>query len=418
LKAAYRLFSNEDVTYQRILAPHCERTRQRCLEPGEYLWIEDTSELDYTFHGKAKGLGRIGNDNGRGLLLHSTLAVRIDGWQLDQSPEVSVVGLVHQECWARTEPTYKRRETRRQLLRRPRESDRWARLLPQLARRPEAVRWIHISDRESDIYEAFARCQQSQRDFIIRASRARALADEDQTVFEAVAAAPVLGHYELEIRARPDSPARRATVQVRSLRVCLRGTWRPGGKLPPMEINVVEVREINAPPGQEPICWVLLTNLPVQRFVEARRIAALYAKRWLIEEYHKALKTGAKVEQSQLESRARLEALIGILAIVALRLLGSKLLARTRPEEKVDPESFGPEAIDILTARFDKPKGGWTHLSLLIAVARLGGFLARRHDGFPGWLTIWRGYQRLTIMVEGVNSLSKEFRGIEAKRCG
>ena len=70
LKAAYRLFSNDDVTYQRILAPHCERTRQRCMEPGEYLWIEDTSELDYTFHFKAKGLGRIGNDKGRGLLLH------------------------------------------------------------------------------------------------------------------------------------------------------------------------------------------------------------------------------------------------------------------------------------------------------------------------------------------------------------
>ena len=28
-------------------------------------------------------------------------------------------------------------------------------------------------------------------------------------------------------------------------------------------------------------------------------------------------------------------------------------------------------------------------------IARLGGFLARNHDGFPGVKTLWRGLQRL-----------------------
>jgi hypothetical protein len=71
LKAAYRLFSNSEVTYQAIITPHLERTRQSCTEPGEYLWVEDTTLLDYTSHRALRGVGRIGNDGGLGMLLHS-----------------------------------------------------------------------------------------------------------------------------------------------------------------------------------------------------------------------------------------------------------------------------------------------------------------------------------------------------------
>jgi len=103
---------------------------------------------------------------------------------------------------------------------------------------------------------------------------------------------------------------------------------------------------------------------------------------------------------------------------VAVRLLSTKLLARSQPDEAVDEKSFGTEAIRILSARFGEPKAGWTHATLLIAIARMGGFLARRGDGAPGWITIWRGWQRLMTMVEGVKSVSKNFHGIQTKRCG
>jgi len=418
LKAAYRLFSNSQVTYQAIITPHLERTRQSCTEPGEYLWVEDTTLLDYTSHRALRGVGRIGNDGGLGMLLHSTLALRVEAWQMDQSPDVSVVGLLDQHCWTRQGPPRKGRETRRQLLQRKRESQRWAQVVSELPERPRTATWIFLADREADIYETFQKCRARQVDFVIRASRARALAGEDQNIFEAVASAPVQGVYELELRTRPEAPARKVRLEVRCLCVCLRGTWRPGGKLPPLELNVIEAREIEAPAGTESLRWVLLTSLACDRFVQAQRIIARYARRWLVEEYHKALKSGVRVESSQLEERGRIEALLGVLVVVAVRLLGTKLLARTRPDERVDANTFGPEAIGILNKRFQRPAGGWTHASLLIAVARLGGFLARKGDGMPGWITIWRGWQRLMTMVDGVKSFSREYKGIEATRCG
>ena len=410
LKAAYRLFSNEAVSYEAIIKPHTQRTREECAEPGEYLLIEDTTVLDFTAHQKARGFGWVGDEWSLGMFLHSTLAVRVEAWNLEQCPEVSVVGLLGQHSWIREHEPRKGKESRRALLQRPRESQCWGRSLRDIKARPPQATWIYVADRESDIYEVFALCAQRQIDYIVRAGRQRALVEQDQTVFTKVAAATMLGKMHLELRARPGSMAREACLELRSVSVSLRGSWRPGGKLPPLTLNVVEAREINAPSGQEPIHWVLLSSLSCERFVEARRIVARYARRWLVEEYHKALKTGAHIQESQLETRRRVEALLGILALVAIRLLQSKLLARCRPNDLVRTNDFGPEAIEILNQRFGRPEGGWTNSSLLIAVARMGGFLARKGDGFPGWITIWRGWQRLMIMVEGVDTLSGNTR--------
>jgi hypothetical protein len=138
-----------------------------------------------------------------------------------------------------------------------------------------------------------------------------------------------------------------------------------------------------------------------------------YATRWWVEEYHKALKSGTKVEESQREHGYRLESLVAVRAIVAVRLLNAKWLARARGEEAVDELCFGPEALVILAAMYGQPKAGWTHRSALVAVARLGGFLARRHDGWPGWQTIWRGWQRLIWMCQGLAIMKSK-----GKRCG
>jgi hypothetical protein len=417
LKAAYRLFDNEAVTYERILTPHWLRTRELCRQPGEYLLIEDTTMLDFTLHPKTKGLGWLTRDEwSRGLLLHTTLALRVEAWDLQQCPEVSLVGLLGQECWIRQHQRRKAKESRRASLQRPRESQRWARVFEQVESAPLGVQWTYIADRESDIYEVFERCQDRQIDYVIRASCPRVLTQVDQTVFSKVAAAPLLGRLHLALRTRQETPARTAVLEVRSASVELRGTWRPGGKLPSLKLNVIEVREIDTPPDQEPIFWVLLTSLPCTRFVQAQRAIACYARRWLVEEYHKALKTGTRIEASQLGARGRLEALLGVLAVVAVRLLQTKLLARARPDQLVQAAEFGSEAIDILNARFGQPNRGWTHSALLLAIARLGGFLARQGDGNPGWITIWRGWRRLMTMAEGLSSVPRHVQ--RSKNCG
>ena len=187
--------------------------------------------------------------------------------------------------------------------------------------------------------------------------------------------------------------------------VRLKGPERRGGARPELDLNVVEVRELAPPSGVKPLYWLLLTSLPCTTWEEVQRVIGRYTARWLVEEYHKALKTGTGVEDSQLERAYRLESLIAVLALVAVRLLNAKLLARACPDQRVDRQSFGVEAFAILEAKFGKPKGGWTCGRVLIAVARLGGFLARRHDGWPGWQTIWRGWHRLMWMCQGLEIL-------------
>ena len=403
-KAAYRLLEEADVTYARILDPHRRRVQTACREPGEYLLVEDTTSLDFTSHSAAQDLGRIGDDGGQGMYVHSTLALRVERWNRQDQPEVTVEGLFDQQWWARTMPTIGRgKEKKRKRLNRPRESQRWAAAADKAGAAPEHSQWTYVADRESDIYEVFERCRQNRWHFIIRANQPRALADEGGSVFSAVAESPELGRFTVDLRARPGQPARKARVAVRACTVQLRGPWRPEGRMAPCPLNVIEAREVDAPQGVDPIHWVLLTDWPCQTLRQAMRVIGAYTRRWLIEEYHKALKSGTGIEQSQLSTAQRITALLGIMAVVAVRLLNAKLLAATRPEEAVSSDELGPEAMGVLRAKFGEPTGGWTHASLLAAIARLGGFLGRKSDGNPGWLTIWRGWRKLMLLSQGFN---------------
>jgi len=403
LKAAYRFFGQRGVTFERVLAPHVERTRQACRQPGEYLLIEDTTLLDYSRHGATANLGVIGDGGGRGFALHSALAVRVEAWTLAQRPEGTIVGLFDQQC--RTPRPAPAGQTRGQRQGQPRKSQAWAAAIKSAGRPPAASRWIYVADRESDFYEPLGICRQHGADFVVRARQARRLADAAGSLPAALARAPVLGQSTVEVRSRGGQAARAAVVAVRSVRVDLDGPWRPGGWQAPLrDVGVVEVREVAVPPGvKEPLHWILLTTLPCATWAEAQRVVGCYTARWWLEEYHKALKSGAGVEESQLERADRLESLIAVLAVVAVRLLNAKMLARSRPESLEAAASFGPELLTLLAKKLGEPKGGWTNRELIRSMARLGGFIGRKGDGEPGWQTIWRGWQRLMWMHAGAN---------------
>jgi hypothetical protein len=412
LKAAYRFLDHLEYGPEEIQQAHRQQTLAACRQPGEYLLIEDTTELDYSTHRRTEQLGFIGNGRGRGIWLHSTLAVQVEGWKSDDQPEGIAVGLLGQTSWIRTSKGLRYQNWRQRMSRR-RESDRWAKVVDEIGRPPPGARWIYVADRESDFHEPIQRCRRNGADFIIRGYRDHSLAGADESLFEALAKAPVQGVSRVQLRGRNGEPAREATVSLRSCRVTLKGPWRPQGVQEDVEVNVVEAREMAPPPGVEPLHWILLTSLPCQGLGALKRIVARYAMRWWIEQYHKALKSGAGIEESQLERGFRIENLVAVLGVVAVRLVNTQWLARNRPDEPVEPESFGESALKILSAKYGAPEGGWTNRSALIAVARLGGFLARKHDGMPGWQTIWRGWSKLMCMCEGLELLKEK-----AKRCG
>jgi len=401
LKAAYRFFGQRGVTFDQVIDPHVQRTRDACRQAGEYLIIEDTTCLDYSGHRCAENLGVIGDGGGRGFDLHSALAVRIEAWTPEQRPQGTIVGLFDQQC--RTPRPAPKGETRSQRLKRPRKSQVWAFGFKSAGCPPPGCQWIYTGDRETDCYEPMQICLVHGVDFVVRSCQNRVLDQKAEYLDEAVAKAPVLGRSTIELRARPGVPARTAIVETRSTRVDFKAPYRPGTPVPPLKnIGVVEVREVDVPlTVKEPLHWVLLTSLPCGTFEEAQRVVGCYTGRWWIEEYHKALKSGAGVEDSQLGKADRLEVLIAILAVVAIRLLGTKMLARSRPDSYEAAESFGPEILEVLEKKLKLVKPNWTNKNVVIAIARLGGFLARKSDGMPGWQTIWRGWQRLFWMCQG-----------------
>ncbi|MBL8817096.1 MAG: hypothetical protein JNL58_13795, partial [Planctomyces sp.] len=37
-----------------------------------------------------------------------------------------------------------------------------------------------------------------------------------------------------------------------------------------------------------------------------------------------------------------------------------------------------------------------------------GGHLGRKSDGEPGWITVWRGFEKLMLIVRGANLAEKK----------
>src|SRR5207302_10445248 len=217
----------------------------------------------------------------------------VEGWNLEQRPEGTVVGLFGQSCMVpRAAPVA---ETRAQRLSRPRQSQRWAKVFKFAGRPPEGSQWIYIADRESDFYEPIQTCQQQMIDYIIRGYQDRCLAEGKGHVREALAQAPVLGQTTVEVRARGSQPARTAMVEIRSVRIDLKGPWRPGGWQPDLKgVNVGEVREVHAREGvKEPLPWILLTSLRCPTSAQAQRVAGPHGARRSVADYHTALTSGA-----------------------------------------------------------------------------------------------------------------------------
>ena len=157
-----------------------------------------------------------------------------------------------------------------------------------------------------------------------------------------------------------------------------------------------------APPAgvKTPLEWVLLTDAPVETFQAALEVAVKYSARWLIEEFHKALKTGLGAERLQLETAARLFAAIAVMSLVALRLIDLREAVRLEPESPAERAGVSALELAVLRARLKRPIK--TVRELALAIGRLGGHMNRKGDGLPGWQTLWIGMKKLHNLVQGV----------------
>ena len=125
-----------------------------------------------------------------------------------------------------------------------------------------------------------------------------------------------------------------------------------------------------------------------------------YATRWMIEEYHKAIKTGLGAERLQPESAERLFAAIAIMSVVALRLLELRERLRRHPDAAAEQAGLHPLELEVLRVKSGRQL--YTVREVALAIGRLGGHLNRKSDGLPGWQTLWHGMNTLHALVEGV----------------
>src|SRR5665213_1392369 len=170
------------------------------------------------------------------------------------------------------------------------------------------------------------------------------------------------------------------------------------------------VSGVNAPEGVEPVEWILLTNVPVNSLEEAAERVDWYACRPIVEEFHKAQKTGCGIENPQFTSKAALEPIIGILSVAAVMLLDLRHQARRPDADKVRATTVMPRLyVRVLSAwRWGKPKINMSIYDCFMALGRLGGHQNRKSDGPPGWLTLWRGWNDLHLMVMGARAAGLE----------
>lgn len=399
-KAAYDLMDEEDVTFAAIAEPHYRATRAQ--QGGTWLLISDTTETH--FPGKnVQGLGPTGDGNGRGFLLHSSLMIRPDGGE--------IVGLAGQVV--RYRQNVPRAPGGAQRLRRAdRESVIWSEVIEQIGWPPEGSRFIHVFDRGGDQFELYCRMHRLRTSWVVRAAQLHRwiLTPQGQRrkLSEYLACQPARGGYTLEIPANQKQLARRATLEVRFGAVHLPrpkhvSAWVKQSGIRELAMWVVEAREVDPPKEVEPAHWVLLTAEPVESFEAAWTALEHYEKRPTIEDWHKALKTGCRLEERHYETAKRLEAITAILSIVAVRLLQLKTVARTdpkRPAEEIVPLPW----INMLQRLRRRPRSHWTVREFYREMAKLGGFLGRKSDGEPGWITTWRGFEKLHLCLRGAEA--------------
>ena len=177
--AAYRFCKNEKTSFEAVLQPHRDATRQRMAAQPVVLLPQDTTEIDLTRPDQqVAGAGPLDDGSRRGALLHALCAFTPDGTPL---------GTVHATAWVREEEPVCSGLSRAQRAAIPiedKESHRWVVTLQQAqeeARHCPATQFICVADSEADIYEVMAEATREpcRVDWIVRACQNRALLCEN-----------------------------------------------------------------------------------------------------------------------------------------------------------------------------------------------------------------------------------------------
>jgi hypothetical protein len=405
-RAACRFFSNAQVSEAQIMAGHFQATQGRLAQTNQrILMLHDTCEFSFQRDqdsqigllgrpacGKGRD-GRIKHITVRGILMHSSLAITLDGLPL---------GLTAIKFWTRKQfkgcNALKKKINPTRVPIAEKESIRWLENRRQSAALISNPRHcVHIGDRESDIFELFCLADELGTNFLIRTCVDRLAQDAGTTVTAQMKQAPVKGRHCIQGRNKLGE-FYEAELDIKHERLQVlppMGKWKNYSDL---TLTVIHALERGTPGGRDKIAWKLITNLPVKSLKSAIEKLNWYALRWKIEVFHKILKSGCKAEESKLRSSERLVNLIAIFCLIGWRVFWLTMLQRAEPDL---PPAIALDTTEIfLLDELVKPKPALirrkaTISDYIIKIPKLGGYLNRASDPPPGNMVMWRGLTKL-----------------------
>ena len=372
------------------------------------LSVGDTTFLDYrSIKVKREGYGPTGN-GGNGLILHSALAI-----EPEQGP---TLGLLWQKVGNRehkpkppkdeTAQQKKQRQAqnRKRARQRPfteKESYKWVEALIELEKQVELnTRVIHIFDREGDIAEVFDQVRQLKHTgVLVRAAHNRSLNKNSSRLWAKMDSEPIRFEQEIDVPATANRQGRRTKLAVRFSMVNLRTPYRFDNR-DPFQVYAVYATEIDCPEGETPLSWMLLTTEVVKDVKMAVTILRWYTYRWLVEDYHKILKSGCQSERYRLAA-VGMKTLLGFLSVIAVELLQVTYLHRTQPNAPAIA-ILNSVQLEVLKAKTSPKLPPILTIAWAVeAVAYLGGYLEHRRQTPIGIQVLWRGWLKLHDLCEG-----------------
>ena len=383
IKGCYRFLNNKAVSHQMLQRQHYSNViTEAASAPGRVLFIQDGSELIYN-NLQWTDLGPTADSCGNGIMFHSCLAVKT------QNDQPHVIGLTGQKAWIRDSKKVASK------VQEERESRVWQEMIEQIGPVPKDCKWTTVGDRGADIFSFIESLPQGW-DCVVRSKHDRKILINGKKLGlkKYMRERPSMGTIAHFLRARK-GPSREVALQI---------SWEEVDVLPPeadKEKKPIRGCYVRAWCEEDAdIEWILFTRSSITSFEEALEIVTIYRHRWLIEEYHKCLKTGCQIEKAQLRTGDRLLALFGMLGVVATQLLQLKTISRINPDELAEKHVDKISLIvlqDIYALKVPLTvREYWRRVAMLV------GFMGRKSDGNPGWQKIWKGWVMLRDLCRGV----------------
>lgn len=401
--AAYRFFDNPKVTFDSIMSGHKSATVERIKKEPVILIPQDTTFLNFATEADTKDMGTLRRKTSNQQLLHTSIAI---------TPGRVNLGVVQGNMWQRPEKKGKSQRDTTPI--EQKESQRWLSHYDSACEIQAAcpdTTVISIADREGDIHEWFQRAadtpENKRAGYIVRAKANRTLAlegEEKIALWNYVNTLKSIGQYSVTVPKRNGEPGREALLTVVASEVCLKGK---GNTRKPVFLSVVYAKEIHPPAGQKGIEWLLLTDLCVEGFDQARTIIEWYRCRWEIETYFRVIKSGCKIESNRFRTEVRMLNCIAAYMIIGWRLHSITMQSRLAPEAPCNHYYSDCEwkTIWLMKTKTVPPDKPPSLREITRLLAGMGGFLGRKGDGEPGVKTVWEGYLKLLHYLEAIEMI-------------